>query len=148
MSLYPRLSKNIAHRSLEACWAQTSSWRSFGPARLCSLRPLGAQAVWPAQWYINPIISNGIENDTSGSLKALFVSKISPSGFFVTEWTERRGEEDLRILVVGWMVFHDFWKTTSCICVFVFVSHSVMEKRYDVTIAATDRQTNRMWRKV
>ena len=41
--------------------------------------------------------------DTSGSLIALFVSKISPSGFFVTS-TEEDEEEQLRILVVGFQM--------------------------------------------
>ena len=34
-------------RSLGPLWETTSSWRIFGPARICPSRPSGAQAVWP-----------------------------------------------------------------------------------------------------
>ena len=41
--------KHIYDRSLGPIRGPTSSWRPFGPAWLCPLRPSSAQAVWPTQ---------------------------------------------------------------------------------------------------
>ena len=46
-------------RSIGALRATTSSWKSFGPLNFVLHTPLGAQAVWPTQRWLDSVLAFG-----------------------------------------------------------------------------------------